>query len=395
MPEPRALPIFGEHDAKTVQQIEQVASHPKAVGAALMADGHLGYGMPIGGVVAYDNAVSPEGVGFDIGCGNKAVKTDRRFSEWVQDMPLAHAIDRIFAEVAFGVGQASKRFKDHPIFDDPRFEMPHARTLKDTARQQLGSVGSGNHYVDLLVDESDFLWVGVHFGSHGLGHKLASRFMSDGDMMKPVTILDLGSYEGQDYWEYMGLAGDYAYAGRDCVVDQVLNIIGCSAAYEVHNHHNFAWKEQHEGVGDVVVVRKGATPAFDLQEGFVGGSMGDDAVILRGASGDEARDAQRASFYSTIHGAGRVMSRTEAKGRFNRKTGQVKSPGRITSEMMKTWLDRKGVELRGGDLDEAPQAYRRLGDVLEAQGKTFAVMETLRPVAVAMAGKRDWDPYKD
>jgi tRNA-splicing ligase RtcB len=142
-------------------------------------------------------------------------------------------------------------------------------------------------------------------------------------------------------------------------------------------------------------VRKGATPAFDLQEGFVGGSMGDEAVILRGASGDEARDAQRASFYSTIHGAGRVMSRTEAKGRFNRKTGQVKSPGRITSEMMKTWLDRKGVELRGGDLDEAPQAYRRLGDVLEAQGKTVAVTETLRPVAVAMAGKRDWDPYKD
>jgi tRNA-splicing ligase RtcB len=395
MPEPRELPIFGRHDAKTIQQIEQVASHPKAIGAALMADGHLGYGMPIGGVVAYDNAVSPEGVGFDIGCGNKAVKTDRKFSEWVQDMPLARAIDRIFDEVAFGVGQASNRFKDHPVFDDPRFELPLARKLKDTARQQLGSVGSGNHYVDLLVDESDFLWVGVHFGSRGLGHKLASRFMSDGDMMKPVTILDLGSYEGQDYWEYMGLAGAYAYAGRDCVVDQVLSIIGCTSTYEVHNHHNFAWKEQHEGVGEVVVVRKGATPAFDRQEGFVGGSMGDDAVILQGASGDEAREVQRATFYSTIHGAGRVMSRTEAKGRFNRKTGQVKSAGRITAEMMRTWLERKGVELRGGDLDEAPQAYRRLGDVLEAQGNTVAVTETLRPVAVAMAGKRDWDPYKD
>ena len=360
-----------------------------------MADGHLGYGMPIGGVVAYDNAVSPEGVGFDIGCGNKAVRTDRKFSEWSQDVPLGEAIDRIFDEVAFGVGQASDRFQDHPIFEDPRFDLPFARKLKDVARKQLGSVGSGNHYVDLLVDEDDYLWVGVHFGSRGLGHKLASKFMTDGDMMKPVTVLDLETNEGQDYWEYMGLAGAYAYAGRDCVVGQVLDIIGCVATYEVHNHHNFAWKERHEGVGDVVVVRKGATPAFHQQEGFVGGSMGDDAVILNGVAGDETKEIQQASFYSTVHGAGRVMSRTQAKGRFDRKTGEMKTPGQITPNMMRAWLAEKGVEVRGADLDEAPQAYRRLRDVLDAQGETISVAETLRPVAVAMAGRGDWDPYED
>lgn len=392
---PRTLPIFGQHDSKTIQQIEQAASHPRAVGAALMADGHLGYGMPIGGVVAYDNAVSPEGVGFDIGCGNKAVRTDRKFSEWAHDVPVEEAIDRIFDEVAFGIGQASDRFGDHPIFDDPRFDLPFAKKLKDSARKQLGSVGSGNHYVDLLVDGSDWLWVGVHFGSRGLGHKLASKFMTDGDMMKPVTVLDLGTPKGQDYWEYMGLAGAYAHAGRDCVVSQVLGIIDCLPTLEVHNHHNFAWKEHHEGVGDVVVVRKGATPAFHLQQGFVGGSMGDDAVILNGVASDETEDIQRASFYSTVHGAGRVMSRTEAKGRFNRKTKEMKTPGRITPDMMRAWLAEKGVVLRGADLDEAPQAYRRLRDVLAAQGQTISVTETMRPVAVAMAGRGDWDPYKD
>ena len=360
-----------------------------------MADGHLGYGMFIGGVVAYDNAVSPEGVGFDIGCGNKAVRTDRRFSEWVEDVPVEKAIDRIFDEVAFGIGQASDRFNDHPIFDDPRFGLPFAKKLKDSARKQLGSVGSGNHYVDLLVDDSGWLWVGVHLGSRGLGHKLASEFMTDGDMMKPVTVFDLATPKGQDYWEYMGLAGAYAHAGRDCVVSQVLSLIDCLPTLEVHNHHNFAWKEHHEGVGDVVVVRKGATPAFPLQSGFVGGSMGDDAVILNGVASDETKDVQRASFYSTVHGAGRVMSRTEAKGRFNRKTKEMKTPGRITPDMMRGWLDEKGVVLRGADLDEAPQAYRRLSDVLAAQGKTVSVTETLRPVAVAMAGRGDWDPYKD
>ena len=387
--------VLGIHDEKTLTQIKTVAQHPKAVRAALMADGHLGYGMPIGGVVAYDNAVSPEGVGFDIGCGNKAVKTDRRFEDWNNDVGLEAAMDEIFDKVAFGVGQASGINADHPLFDDPRFEMELAKPLKEIARSQLGSVGSGNHYVDLMVDAEGWLWVGVHFGSRGLGHKLASKFMTDGPMEKPVTVLDLNTYEGEDYWNYMELAGAYAYAGRDCVIRQVLGIIDCISTFEVHNHHNYAWKEAHKDLGEVVVVRKGATPAQWGQQGFVGGSMGDDAVILEGTDAGSDLATQEATMFSTVHGAGRVMSRTQAKGKWNRKTGEIKSPGKISHQMMREWIDRRGVTLRGSDLDEAPQAYRRLDDVLVAQGKTIKVTQRLRPVGVAMAGARDFDPYKD
>jgi tRNA-splicing ligase RtcB (3'-phosphate/5'-hydroxy nucleic acid ligase) len=144
-------------------------------------------------------------------------------------------------------------------------------------------------------------------------------------------------------------------------------------------------------------VRKGATPAFPGQTGFIGGSMGDDAVIVRGATSPDAEvvAAQTAALYSTVHGAGRVMSRTAAAGKRNRRTGRVISPGRITADMMHGWLKEKGVILRGGGLDESPQAYRRLPDVLAAQGPTIEVLHTLRPLVVVMAGADEFDPYKD
>jgi tRNA-splicing ligase RtcB len=301
-------------------------------------------------------------------------------------------MDRIFSEIAFGVGQAKGESKDHEVFERDEWAIPLAKGLKSMAQQQLGSVGSGNHYVDLLADETGRVWVGVHFGSRGLGHKIASSFMADGDMMKPVTVIPLGSAEGESYWPLMELAGAYAYAGRDCVVNQVLGILGTDSDYEVHNHHNYAWKETHFGQ-DVVVVRKGATPAFDTQEGFVGGSMGDDAVILEGDASGAHEDVQRSTLFSTVHGAGRVMSRMAAKGKW-KKGVQVK-PGAISVAEWDDWLARRGVELRGAGLDEAPQAYRRLPEVLEAQGATINVKHTLRPVGVAMAGARDFDPYKD
>lgn len=381
----KEIPVFGQHEANTLEQIVDVASHEKSLGAALMADGHLGYGMPIGGVVAYDEAVSPEGVGFDIGCGNKAVRTNLGYEDVRADLP--QIMDRIFDEVAFGIGQASGDFKDHAVFDRPEWSL--FKSLKPLAREQLGSVGSGNHYVDILVDDDARLWVGVHFGSRGLGHKIASGYMSDGDMMKPVTVIDLKTPKGSDYWAGMELAGAYAYAGRDCVVEQVLGILGASSDLEVHNHHNYAWREEVPGVGPAVVVRKGATPAYPEQQGFVGGSMGDDAVILQGTDAP----LTRSTLASTVHGAGRVMSRSQARGKW-RKGKQVK-PGRVSHEEMRAWLKKKGVELRGGDLDEAPQAYRRLDEVLEQQGDTVDINFTLRPVGVAMAGKRDFDPYKD
>jgi tRNA-splicing ligase RtcB len=379
------IAVFGEHEPNTLEQIRNVASNEKVLGAALMADGHLGYGMPIGGVVAYDDAVSPEGVGFDIGCGNMAVRTALTFEDIEVD--LSAIMDRVFEGIAFGVGQASGLYGDHEVFDRPEWSL--FKSLKPLARDQLGSVGSGNHYVDLLVDDDGALWVGVHFGSRGLGHKIASGYMSDGDMMKPVTVIDLSSPRGSDYWAGMELAGAYAYAGRDCVVRQVLDILGTTTDLEIHNHHNYAWREDVPGIGQSVVVRKGATPAYPGQQGFVGGSMGDDAVILRGV---EASDSEK-TLASTVHGAGRVMSRSQARGKW-RKGKQV-HPGKVSHEAMRGWIADRGVELRGADLDEAPQAYRRLSDVLVAQGDSIDVTFTLRPVGVAMAGKRDFDPYKD
>jgi tRNA-splicing ligase RtcB len=170
----------------------------------------------------------------------------------------------------------------------------------------------------------------------------------------------------------------------------VRGIIGGEVVDTVHNHHNYAWREHH-GDRDLWVVRKGATPAFPGQRGFVGGSMGDDAVILSGIESPAAA----VSLYSTVHGAGRVMSRTEARGKRNRKTGEVISAGRVSHHEMLAWIRDRGITLLGADLDEAPQAYRRLPDVLAHHAGTVKIEHTLRPFAVVMAGSEVNDPYKD
>jgi tRNA-splicing ligase RtcB (3'-phosphate/5'-hydroxy nucleic acid ligase) len=275
--------------------------------------------------------------------------------------------------------------------------------LLDKARRQLGTVGSGNHYVDIFADENGKLWVGVHFGSRGFGHTVASNFLALGQgkdwgerVPETEVLLDLDDPMGHDYWHLMSLAGRYAYAGREWVARKVVGILGGREMELIHNHHNFAWKETHDGE-ELVVVRKGATPAFPDQKGFIGGSMGDDAVIVRGSvsSDPEVATVQRHALYSTVHGAGRVMSRTAAAGKRHRKTGRMLTPGQITPAMMQSWVREKGVILRGGGPDEAPQVYRRLPEVLAAQGGTIEVLHTLRPLIVVMAGEGDVDPYKD
>jgi tRNA-splicing ligase RtcB len=210
------------------------------------------------------------------------------------------------------------------------------------------------------------------------------------------VLLDLKQPVGEAYWKLMNLAGRYAYAGREWVARKVVRLLGADEVELVHNHHNFAWQEEHEGE-TLVVVRKGATPAFPGQKGFIGGSMGDDAVIVQGASGASAEAAflQRSALFSTVHGAGRVMSRTAAAGKRHRRTGRVIAEGRVTPEMMQSWVRQKGVILRGGGLDESPHVYRRLPDVLAAQGGTIEVLHTLRPLVVVMAGAGEFDPYKD
>ena len=410
-----------------------------------------GNSQPIGGVVAYRDHVSPSGVGYDIGCGNKAVCTDVRVADLRDD--VARVMDEIVDRISFGVGRKNDEPVDHPVLDqirDAPFEPQ--RALLDTAAEQLGTVGAGNHYVDLFAGDDGYVWVGVHFGSRGFGHKTASGFLRlaaglpfddrkepKGEMDSPPVLLPIDEGLGQSYIEAMNLAGAYAYAGRDVVVEKVLQILGTKSTFEVHNHHNFAWLEQHHGE-TVWVIRKGCTPAFPGQQGFVGSTMGEDSVILTGS----AHDGEKTGLlYSTVHGAGRVMSRTAAAGKSrkrwscsNRDCDWVQQPGEpspmvvagktkgaaVTAasgvcprcghgKLTKRWvqerpglvdwdaarseLARRGVILKGGAADEAPQAYKRLDEVLAAHADTIELAHRLTPIGVAMATADTYDPFKD
>jgi tRNA-splicing ligase RtcB (3'-phosphate/5'-hydroxy nucleic acid ligase) len=388
------LQIFGKHDDATLRQIRTCLDADGAF-AVLCADGHKGYSMPIGGVVAYPGQLSPSGVGYDIACGNLACRTDAKLSDVGERM---HQImDDVAAQISFGIGRNNDTPVDHELFDDDAWKLREIKDFKAKARAQLGTVGSGNHYVDIFADETDTIWVGVHFGSRGFGHGTATKFLElaggKEGMDVPPTLIPEASDLGQAYLQAMTLAGRYAYAGREYVARHVAeNILGAKILEEVHNHHNFAWKETHFGE-DYWVVRKGATPAFPGQKGFVGGSMGDNAVIIEGVDSEKSKQ----SLYSTVHGAGRVMSRTAAKGKFVRDAGgkRQRMPGLVRHDEMTKWLADKGVVLRGGDLDEAPQAYRRLPDVLGEHDGTIRILHTLRPLGVAMAGHDIVDPYKD
>ena len=397
--------VFGQHEANTLEQLRDVAS--RAERAALMADGHLGYVMPIGGVAAYRDHVSVVGVGFDIACGNAAIRTDLTRAQIAPR--LGELADEIQATVSFGVGRKNRAGDaptDDPLFEDSAWDAVPDRHERDRlrakARDQLGTVGSGNHYVDVFADEADTIWVGVHFGSRGFGFGVAHGFLALSQnrawgerVPEREVLLDVHTPVGDAYWRLMNLAGRYAYAGREWVARKTVRLLGGKEIELVHNHHNFAWREDHGGE-QLYVVRKGATPAFPGQLGFVGGSMGDDAVILRGAPSDapDVRDLQARALYSTVHGAGRVMSRTAAAGKRTRQ-GRVLKPGAISREMMLAWVKEKGVVLRGGGTDESPHVYRRLPDVLAAQGPTVEVVHVLRPLIVVMAGAEELDPYKD
>src|SRR5205814_2327208 len=272
-----------------------------------------------------------------IACGNLAIRTD------ATRLQIASAMERIMddivRDISFGIGRTSKTRVDHELFEDAAWSLRPLAELKQSASAQLGTVGGGNHYVDIFADESDRIWVGVHFGSRGLGHKTATHFLKaaggkDG-MDVPPTVVSEASPLGEDYIAAMTLAGRYAYAGREAVARHVVRgILRANAIEEVHNHHNFAWREEHDGQ-QYWVVRKGATPAFPGQRGFVGGSMGDNAVIIEGVDSPTSRDA----LFSTVHGAGRIMSRTAAKGKFVKIGGKrIRQDGLVRHDEMMKWI---------------------------------------------------------
>ena len=485
--------VKGDVDERAVEQLVRCADEGDVVGAALCADGHVGYSQPIGGVVAYRDCISPSGVGYDIGCGSSDL-TDLPENSLDLGSPLSgqaqkpweirRVMDEIVARISFGMGRNNDEPVDHPVLEkiaDAPFEPQ--RKLVQSAANQLGTVGAGNHYVDLFSDEDGWVWVGVHFGSRGFGHKTASGFLAlaqgkafdehakDGEMDSPPILFHVDSELGQSYIEAMTLAGEYAYAGRDVVVDKVLEILGAKAEYEVHNHHNFAWREKHGtrtcdncaghgtafasltpngealmvaaggacrecggsgrvGGEDAWVVRKGCTPAWPGQAGFVGATMGEPSVILEGVDSEDSASL----LYSTVHGAGRVMSRTQAAGKTRRfnvwecndrdcsyrapkdkqlpggeripcpdhpdgrllkrvVTEQIR-PGLIDYAKVRADLDQR-IEIRGGAADEAPAAYKRLDQVLAAHEGTIRILHTLTPIGVAMAGPDVIDPFKD
>lgn len=434
--------IFGEADERTRAQLTRCLDAEDGAIGVLCADNHLGYAMPIGGVVAYREHVSPNGVGYDIACGNCAVRTD----VLAKDVDVARVMDEIWKVISFGVGRSNgERIDEHPVFDaiaaSPVIEQ---RRMIQSAQNQLGTVGSGNHYVDLFEDRADgYLWIGVHFGSRGLGHKTASGFLAlaagkewdahvDDSMDAPPTLIRVDTPLGQDYLAAMEIAGQYAYAGREWVVDRVRKILGAQETLRVHNHHNFAWWEEHGGER-LLVIRKGATPAGPGVRGFIGGSMGEDAVIVEGVESERSA----ASLYSTVHGAGRVLSRRKAKGKTKTsmkwvcrdyrkcdyqgaaggfRTGpngehpkcpncghklDLKPVERTIEAGIVDWsawqqrVKALGIELRGGGADEAPECYKRLPDVLAAHNRTIRVLHQLRVIGVAMAGVDTYDPWKD
>jgi tRNA-splicing ligase RtcB len=440
------IKTFGDADQRSLEQLERCMAAGDAEFGVLCADHHPGYSQPIGGGIAYEGYVSPSGVGYDIGCGNKAARTELTRT----DLDALGGVEKLMREIteriSFGMGVPAAEKVDHLVLDQIRnADFAPQRRLIQTAANQLGTVGSGNHYVNLMEDEEGKVWVGVHFGSRGFGHKTASGFLAlaqglafdgradGGEMDSPPVLFEIDTELGQSYVAAMQLAGDYAYAGRDVVVDKVLQILGAESTHEVHNHHNFAWLEEHFG-RSYWVIRKGCTPARPGQEGFVGGSMGDESVILEGVQSEDAVE----SLYSTVHGAGRVMSRSKAAGRMRRRKrwacrnrdcprvfdidgvsshlGAPKKgicPDHPEAGVKKVWVEEQikpgvvdwpavqarlreqGIVLIGGGADEAPEVYKRLPEVLAAHGDSIRVKHRLRPLGVAMAGRDVVDPYKD
>lgn len=459
----KPLTIFGTPEQSAVEQIKNCLEHPQAVAGALMADNHLGYAMPIGGVVQYEDAISPTGVGFDIGCGNKAVRTnllmtdliDVSFETVIQSMVMGQVkviMREIQKKVSFGIGRKSATPVEHEVMEEDiwtEIDKQFGKELYAKARDQLGTVGSGNHYVDLLVDEDGYIWVANHFGSRGLGHTIASGFMAAAagqsftsrvpeteDSIVFSTKTDLGQF----YVEAMQLAGEYAYAGRDYVIQQVLDILGAEADFEVHNHHNYAWFED-----GYWVVRKGATPLLP-SPAFIGGSMGDISVIVRGKMDYHDPDyvngwvEDLGNLGSAPHGAGRVMSRTKAAGkmrkmwvcqnrecewvarafpgnarqyftegevyqdlatcpscgekRFKKIRMRDKTTAAIDWDEARSSLTERGIVVLGAGADESPGVYKDLSTVLAAH-PNIEIMHTLQPLGVVMAGANEFDPYKD
>lgn len=367
----------------------------------LTADAHYGYSMPVGWCIAYENHISLSWVGFDIGCGNKAVKTNIL----AKDIDIKNYIQEIQKVIGFWVGRPNPNPIDHPVLEKiNKSEFIPQRWLLELASQQLGTIGSWNHYVDIFVDRDWYIWVWVHFWSRGFWHKTTTWFIAlsqglkfhehatEWSMDSKPILFDMSTQIWQDYFYAMGIAWEYAYAWRDRVCDTVVSILWWVITDEVHNHHNFAWKENHFWK-DYYVVRKWCTPAFDWQRGFVWSNMFDKSFIIEWVDTQDSKEW----LYSTVHWAWRIMGRREAAWSWKKKwwvRTQVKE-GKVDFEKTKQTAKERGVILVWAWADESPECYKELEEVLHYQWDTVKITNRLNPILVMMAGAWEFDPYKD
>lgn len=380
---PAPFQIWGEEglEPESIQQMRNACELPISVRGAVMPDAHVGYGLPIGGVLATRNAVIPYAVGVDIACRMKLT---------VLDIPTTalrgeqkRLVNVLEEETRFGVGATFKRRRDHEVMSEDWNITPITRELRDKAWAQLGTSGSGNHFVEygtLTVMNSDvglpvgtYLALLSHSGSRGSGATIADHYSKLAMELHPelpkhlkhLSWLDLDSAEGLEYWEAMELMGKYASANHACIHQHIVKALGAKVLLSVENHHNFAWKEVHDGQ-EVIVHRKGATPAGPGVLGVIPGSMASPAFIVRG-KGNEA------SLSSAAHGAGRRMSRKKAKET-------------LTWHAAKKLLAERDVTLISAGLDEVPMVYKDIEEVMKAQSDLVEKLARFEPKLVKMAG---------
>ena len=378
-------------DEQAVRQMENACSLPVAARGALMPDAHVGYGLPIGGVLATRDSVIPYAVGVDIAC---------RMKMTVLDLPttaLTGARDRLRKvlerETRFGIGSSFRDRREHDVLDDDWSVSPVTRRHKNRAWSQLGTSGSGNHFVEygtleiseagsrrLGVPAGEYLALMSHSGSRGVGAQVASHYSKLAMDLHPelpkhlrqLAWLDLSSEPGQEYWQAMQLMGRYAAANHACIHRHMVKGLGADVLADIENHHNFAWEEEHHGER-LIVHRKGATPAAAGDLGIIPGSMAHPAYVVCGRG-------EPASLDSSAHGAGRVMSRKRAKQSF-------------TWSDTRKLLASRGVELLSAGLDEVPMAYRDIDRVMAAQRDLVETLARFEPriVKMAPAGERPED----
>lgn len=365
------------------QQMYQACQVPSARGAALMPDAHIGYGLPIGGVLATEGTVIPYAVGVDIAC---------RMKLSIIDMPtetlnskFRQYVESLEGGTVFGVGKGHERRQQHGVLEQDWGVSKTTRMNKDKAWKQLGSSGSGNHFVEfgqftlgerddeLGLDSGEYVALLSHSGSRGAGAAVCNEYSRIAQQKLPqrykklgrLAWLDLDSQPGREYWDAMNLMGDYASANHAVIHRNVVKLLGARVIAGVENHHNFAWKEQHGG-REVVVHRKGATPAGAGVLGVIPGSMASPAFVVRGKGND-------ASLKSASHGAGRRMSRTKAKATYN-------------FQEIRKQLEKKGVHVISAGADEVPFVYKNIEQVMADQKDLVEVVARFDPRIVKMCG---------